>query len=160
MHNFNLLSDLYPRIYRHVMELLIARQSFIVRGIFMQIHDFYVLRKISIYSKRYNQFISLLIAGSPMECRGSCYITNRRGSADYGPLSRRLSCSRDFDTNIRRTSLCSSNSEQNVFCRSRSNNSIAIMHVPENVMRMPSGPDGTRGFFDRSARITSVEPTH
>lgn len=91
-----------------------------------------------------------------MECRGSCYITNRRGSADYGPLSRKFSkCSHDFDTNIRRTSLCSLNSEQNMFCRSRSNNNIAIMHVPENVMRMPSGPDGTRGFFfDRSAKMT------
>ncbi|XP_011864607.1 PREDICTED: la-related protein 6 [Vollenhovia emeryi] len=98
---------------------------------------------------------------SPMECRASCYIANRRGSADCGPLSRRISTySRDIDTNVRRASLCSTNSEQNVFYRSRSNNSIAIMHVPENVMRMPSGPDGTRGFFDRSVRITPVGPTH
>ncbi|XP_018407194.1 PREDICTED: la-related protein 6 [Cyphomyrmex costatus] len=100
--------------------------------------------------------------GLPMECRGICYIANRRGSADCGPLSRKLSTySRDFDMNIRRTSLCSSNSEQNVFFRSRSNNSVAMTHVPENVTRMPSGPDGTRGFFIRSARIsTSLEPTH
>ncbi|XP_077276888.1 la ribonucleoprotein translational regulator Achilles isoform X2 [Temnothorax americanus] len=99
--------------------------------------------------------------GSPMECRGSCYIANRRGSADYGPLSRRLSTySRDYDTNIGRGSLCSSNSEHNVFHRARSTNNIAIMHVPENVMRMPSGPDGTRGFFGRFVRRTSVEPIH
>ncbi|XP_039302543.1 la-related protein 6 isoform X2 [Solenopsis invicta] len=100
--------------------------------------------------------------GSPMECRGSCYIINRRGSADYGSSSRRFSTySRDFDANIRRSSLCSSNSEQNVFCRSRSNNSITMMHVPENVTRMPAGPDGTRGFFGRSTRISaSIEPIH
>lgn len=98
-----------------------------------------------------------------MECRDSCYIVHRRGSADYGgPSSRRLSTyTRDFDTNIRRSSLCSLNSEQNVFRRSRSNNSIAMTHVPENITRMPAGPDGTRGFFGRSARIsTSVEPIH
>lgn len=98
--------------------------------------------------------------GIPMECRGSCYIADRRGSADYGPLPKRFSTyNRDFDSNIRRAPLCSSKSEQNVFYRSRSNNSIAIMHVPENVTRMPSGPDGTRGFFGRSARITSMEST-
>lgn len=117
----------------------------------------YVSYKISthVYSKQYNQFINLsFITGSPLECRGSCYIANRRGSADYGPLLRRLStCNRNFDTSTRRSSLCSSSSEQDVFHRSRSNNSIAMTHVPENVTRMPSGPDGTRGFFGRSTRI-------
>ncbi|XP_025073495.1 la-related protein 6 isoform X3 [Pogonomyrmex barbatus] len=94
--------------------------------------------------------------GASMECRGNCYIGNRRGSTDYKPLLRRLStCNRiDFDTNIRTSTLCSSSSEQNVFHRSRSNSIIAMTHAPENVTRMPSGPDGTRGFLNRSAKIS------
>ncbi|KYN31247.1 CCR4-NOT transcription complex subunit 10 [Trachymyrmex septentrionalis] len=116
----------------------------------------------SFYHHENHRYSCCPSTGPPMECRGICYIANRRGSADCGPLSRRLSTySRDFDMNIRRSSLCSSNSEQNVFYRSRSNNSIAMTHVPENVTRMPSGPDGTRGFFIRSARIsTPLEPAH
>lgn len=106
-------------------------------------------------SRRYSCCSSI---GTPMDCRGSCYITNRRGSADYGP--RRVSTySRDFDMNVRRSSLCSTNSEQNIFYRTRSNNSIAMTHVPENVTRMPSGPDGTRGFFIRRIS-TPLESAH
>ncbi|XP_029178797.1 la-related protein 6 [Nylanderia fulva] len=99
--------------------------------------------------------------GSSMECGRDCYIANRRGSADCGSFFRRLSmCNRDigYDTNMRRLSLCSSNSDQNGFYRSKSNNGIAMMHLPENVTRMPAGPDGTRGFFDRSTRIF-IKPT-
>ncbi|XP_032665418.1 la-related protein 6-like [Odontomachus brunneus] len=111
-------------------------------------------------SRRYSCCSS---TGSPMECGGGCYVTSRRGSADYGPFLRRMStCSRDsgYDMNIRRLSLCSSGSEQNGFCQSRSNNGIAMTHLPENVTRMPSGPDGTRGFFGRSARMpVPIEPT-
>ncbi|EZA53822.1 hypothetical protein X777_06639 [Ooceraea biroi] len=103
------------------------------------------------------------IQGSSMEHEESCYITSRRESIDYGSFLRRLStCSRDsgYDMNIRRLSLCSSGSEQNGFCRSRSNSGITMMHLPENVMRMPSGPDGTRGFFCRSAKMSMpIEPT-
>lgn len=103
------------------------------------------------------------VIGSAMECGGGCYVADRRGSADYGSFLRRLStCSRDsgYDMNMRRLSLCSSNSEQNGFCRSKSNSDIAMAHLPENVTRMPSGPDGTRGFFGRSARMPmSAEPT-
>ncbi|KAL6261330.1 hypothetical protein P5V15_008850 [Pogonomyrmex californicus] len=104
-------------------------------------------------SRRYSCCSS---AGASMECRGNCYIGNRRGSTDYKPLLRRLStCNRiDFDTNIRTSTLCSSSSEQNVFHRSRSNSIIAMTHAPENVTRMPSGPDGTRGFLNRSAKIS------
>lgn len=78
--------------------------------------------------------------------------TGRRGSADCGPFLRRLSsCSRDsgfFDPSNRRLSSCSSSSDS---CsgqfRSRSNSGFVLMaHLPENVTRMPSGPDGTRGF--------------
>ncbi|KAM0728899.1 La-related protein 6 [Formica fusca] len=99
--------------------------------------------------------------GTCTECERDRYIANRRGSADYGSLFRRLSiCSRDsgYDTNIRRLSLCSSSSEQNGFYRSRSNNGIAMMHLPENVTRMPTGPDGTRGFFGRSTKMF-IKPT-
>ncbi|XP_012525693.1 la-related protein 6 [Monomorium pharaonis] len=108
-------------------------------------------------SRRYSCCSS---TSSPIECRENCYFLNRRGSTDYGPSSRRPSTySRDFDT--RRSSLCSSNSEQNVFCRSRSNNNIVMTHVPENVTRMPAGPDGTRGFFGRFGTIsTSIESIH
>lgn len=102
------------------------------------------------------------IVGSFMECGGNCYVANRRGSAEYGPFLRRssTSCNHDssYDINIRRLSLCPTNSEQNGFCRSKSNSGTAITHLPENVTRMPSGPDGSRGFFGRSARIP-IEPT-
>lgn len=99
--------------------------------------------------------------GSSAECERDCYFANRRGSADYGSFLRRLSmCNRDsgYDTNIRRLSLCSSSPEQNGFYRSRSSNGIAMMHLPENVTRMPAGPDGTRGFFARSTRMF-IKPT-
>ncbi|GAB1866968.1 CCR4-NOT transcription complex subunit 10 [Camponotus japonicus] len=99
--------------------------------------------------------------GSSAECERDCYFANRRGSADYGSFLRRLSmCNRDsgYDTNIRRLSLCSSSPEQNGFYRSRSSNGIAMMHLPENVTRMPAGPDGTRGFFGRSTRMF-IKPT-
>ncbi|XP_043266508.1 la-related protein 6 isoform X2 [Venturia canescens] len=78
--------------------------------------------------------------------------TGRRGSADCGPFLRRLSsCSRDsgfFDQNNRRLSSCSSSSDScSGSFRPRSNSSFLLMaHLPENVTRMPSGPDGTRGF--------------
>ncbi|KOX77545.1 La-related protein 6 [Melipona quadrifasciata] len=88
-------------------------------------------------------------SSSGSECNGACYHSSRRGSADYGPFLRRLSvCSRDsaFDAGSRRLSLCSSGSEQGSYCRSRSNSGVALTHLPENVTRMPSGPDGTRGF--------------
>lgn len=115
----------------------------------------------SFYHHENHRYSCCPSTGLPMECRGICYIANRRGSADCGPLSRRLSTyNRDFDMNIRRSSLCSSNSEQNVFYRARSNNSITMTHVPENVTRMPSGPDGTRGFFIRSTRISTPLESH
>lgn len=98
--------------------------------------------------------------GPGVECNGVCYPSSRRGSADYGPFLRRLSaCSRDsgFDAGARRLSLCSSGSEQSGFCRSRSNSGIAIPHLPENVTRMPSGPDGTRGF-GRPLRMNPLAP--
>lgn len=100
------------------------------------------------------RFTNLLIVGSPREC-GADYITTRRKSADSGSFLKRLpTYSRDssYDMNVRRLSLCSLNSEQNKLCRLRSNSNIAMTHLPENVMRMPSGPDGTRGFFGRSTR--------
>lgn len=115
------------------------------------------------YYVEYRVVCLLFVVGSPTECGGGCYVTSRRGSADYGPFLRRMStCSRDsgYDMNIRRLSLCSSGSEQNGFCQSRSNSGIAMTHLPENVTRMPSGPDGTRGFFGRSARMpVPIEPT-
>ncbi|KAL2729466.1 la-related protein 6 isoform X1 [Vespula squamosa] len=104
-------------------------------------------------------------SASSNECNGTCYNPSRRGSVDCGPFFRRLStCSRDsgFDSGVRRLSLCSSISEQNNFCRSRNNNGLTMTHLPENVTRMPSGPDGTRGFGrpPRMNPITAtIEPT-
>ncbi|KOC65129.1 La-related protein 6 [Habropoda laboriosa] len=103
-------------------------------------------------------------SSSGSECQGPCYHSSRRGSADYGPFLRRLSaCSRDsgFDAGTRRLSLCSSGSEQGTYCRPRSNSGITLTHLPENVMRMPSGPDGTRGFGRPKINIMSpaMEPT-
>lgn len=100
--------------------------------------------------------------GSSTEWERDRYIANRRESAEYGSFFRRLSmCNRDsgYDTNMRKLSLCSSSSEQSGFYRSRSNNGITMMHLPENVTRMPAGPDGTRGFFGRSTRMKFVKPT-
>ncbi|XP_015127963.1 la-related protein 6 [Diachasma alloeum] len=77
------------------------------------------------------------------------YQTTRRGSTDCGPFLRRLStCSRDSGYEAtRRLSSCSSSSESCGGFRSRSNSGFVLMaHLPENVTRMPSGPDGTRGF--------------
>ncbi|XP_063974045.1 la-related protein 6 [Diachasmimorpha longicaudata] len=77
------------------------------------------------------------------------YQTTRRGSTDCGPFLRRLStCSRDSGYEAtRRLSSCSSSSESCGGFRSRSNSGFVVMaHLPENVTRMPSGPDGTRGF--------------
>lgn len=77
------------------------------------------------------------------------YQSGRRGSADCGPFLRRLSnCSRDsgYDS-TRRLSSCSSSSDSCSGFRSRSNSGFVLMaHLPENVTRLPSGPDGTRGF--------------
>ncbi|XP_043678715.1 la-related protein 6 isoform X1 [Vespula pensylvanica] len=100
-------------------------------------------------------------SASSNECNGTCYNPSRRGSVDCGPFFRRLStCSRDsgFDSGVRRLSLCSSISEQNNFCRSRNNNGLTMTHLPENVTRMPSGPDGTRGF-GRPPRMNPITPT-
>ncbi|KAG7211994.1 hypothetical protein KM043_011190 [Ampulex compressa] len=100
-------------------------------------------------------------SGSGTECNTGCFPSSRRGSADCGPFLRRLSaCSRDsgYDAGGRRLSLCSSGSEQGNFCRTRSNSGIAIPHLPENVTRMPSGPDGTRGF-GRLPRMNSMTAT-
>ncbi|CAL7936012.1 unnamed protein product [Xylocopa violacea] len=104
-------------------------------------------------------------SSSGSECNGTCYHSSRRGSAEYGPFLRRLSaCSRDsgFDMSTRRLSLCSSGSEQNGYCRPRSNSGIALTHLPENITRMPSGPDGTRGFGrppKMNAMSVPMEPT-
>ncbi|OAD61955.1 La-related protein 6 [Eufriesea mexicana] len=101
----------------------------------------------SYYYQENRRFSCCSSSGS--ECSGVCYHSSRRGSADYGPILRRLSaCSRDsaYDAGSRRLSLCSSGSEQSGYCRPRSNSGIALTHLPENVTRMPSGPDGTRGF--------------
>ncbi|XP_076619977.1 la ribonucleoprotein translational regulator Achilles [Colletes latitarsis] len=100
-------------------------------------------------------------SNSSSECNGACYHSSRRGSADYGPFLRRLSaCSRDsgFDGGARRLSFCSPGAEQGSFCRPRSNSGIALTHLPENVTRMPSGPDGTRGF-GRSPKMNTMPPT-
>lgn len=103
-------------------------------------------------------------SGSSGECPGNYYNPVRRGSADCGPYLRRLSsCSRDsgFEVPPRRLSMCSSGSEQNSsYCRPRSNSSITMPHLPENIIRLPAGPDGTRGF-GRSPRVnrSTVEPT-
>ncbi|XP_015585023.1 la-related protein 6 [Cephus cinctus] len=85
------------------------------------------------------------------DCNGGTgFNPGRRGSADCGPFLRRLSaCSRDsgFDATTRRFSSCSSSgSESGFFVRSRSNSGLVMAHLPENITRMPSGPDGTRGF--------------
>lgn len=99
-------------------------------------------------------------SNSSTECNGACYHSSRRGSADYGPYLRKLSaCSRDsgFDTGMRKLSLCSSGSEQGGYCRPRSNSGIALTHLPENVTRMPSGPDGTRGF-GRPSKMNVMSP--
>ncbi|XP_006615014.1 la-related protein 6 [Apis dorsata] len=100
-------------------------------------------------------------SSSGSECSSACYHSSRRGSADYSPFLRRLSaCSRDstFDSSSRRLSLCSSGSEQGGYCRPRSNSGIALTHLPENVTRMPSGPDGTRGF-GRPMKMNIMSPT-
>lgn len=97
-------------------------------------------------------------SGSGVECSGACYPSSRRGSTDYGQFIRKLSsCSRDsgFDAGTRRLSMCSSGSEQSSFCRPRSNSGVALTHLPENITRMPSGPDGTRGF-GRTPRMNSL----
>lgn len=88
-----------------------------------------------------------------------CYQPTRRGSADCGPFLRRLSsCSRDSGyEGARRLSSCSSSSESCGGFRSRSNSGFVVMaHLPENVTRMPSGPDGTRGF----GRNNNIENTN
>ncbi|XP_012281299.1 la-related protein 6 [Orussus abietinus] len=102
-------------------------------------------------------------SGSGNECISAMYSPVRRGSAECGPFLRRLSgCSRDsgFEISPRRLSSCSSGSETG-FCRPRSNSGIVMAHLPENVTRMPSGPDGTRGFgrLKLNSIATSVEPT-
>lgn len=86
-------------------------------------------------------------SGSGSDCGGG-FNPSRRGSGDCGPFLRRLSaCSRDsgFDVGLRRLSACSSGSD-NSYGRSRSNSAAGANHLPDNVTRMPSGPDGTRGF--------------
>ncbi|XP_012269517.2 la-related protein 6 [Athalia rosae] len=86
-------------------------------------------------------------SGSGSECGGG-FSPSRRGSAECGPFLRRLSaCSRDsgFDPGVRRLSACSSASDAS-YCKSRSNSGVGAPHLPDNVTRMPSGPDGTRGF--------------
>ncbi|XP_043502752.1 la-related protein 6 isoform X2 [Polistes fuscatus] len=72
---------------------------------------------------------------SSTECNGTCYNPSRRGSVDCGPFF-----------------------QQNNFCRSRNNNGLIMTHLPENVTRMPSGPDGTRGF-GRPPRMNPITPT-
>ncbi|XP_078037452.1 la ribonucleoprotein translational regulator Achilles [Augochlora pura] len=100
-------------------------------------------------------------SSSGSECNTACYHSSRRGSADYGSYMRKLSaCSRDsgFDMSPRRLSQCSTGSEQITFCRPRSNSGVTLRHLPENVTRMPSGPNGTRGF-DRPAKMDhAMEP--
>ncbi|KAK0090309.1 hypothetical protein PV325_001540 [Microctonus aethiopoides] len=80
----------------------------------------------------------------------SYHQNGRRASAECGPFLRRLStCSRDSgcDPGGRRLSSCSSGSDSCSGFRSRSNSGFVLMaHLPENVTRLPSGPDGTRGF--------------
>ncbi|XP_046426332.1 la-related protein 6 [Neodiprion fabricii] len=87
-------------------------------------------------------------SGSGSDC-ATGFNPSRRGSSDCGPFLRRLSaCSRDsgFDNGGRRLSACSSGSDAS-FGRSRSNSGGAgVNHLPDNITRMPSGPDGTRGF--------------
>ncbi|CAG5088435.1 Similar to LARP6: La-related protein 6 (Homo sapiens) [Cotesia congregata] len=90
--------------------------------------------------------------------------TGRRGSAECGTFLRRLSnCSRDsgYDPGSRRLSSCSSGSDSCSGFRSRSNSGFVLMaHLPENVTRLPSGPDGTRGFGrSNSAVETSTSNT-
>ncbi|XP_034936527.1 uncharacterized protein Achl [Chelonus insularis] len=91
--------------------------------------------------------------------------TSRRGSAEYGPMMRRLStCSRDsgYDPGSRRLSSCSSGSDSCSGFRSRSNSGFVLMaHLPENITRLPSGPDGTRGFgrTNSSVENSNVTPT-
>ncbi|KAG8040898.1 hypothetical protein G9C98_001886 [Cotesia typhae] len=90
--------------------------------------------------------------------------TGRRGSAECGTFLRRLSnCSRDsgYDAGTRRLSSCSSGSDSCSGFRSRSNSGFVLMaHLPENVTRLPSGPDGTRGFGrSNSAVETSTSNT-
>lgn len=104
------------------------------------------------------------VVGSITECEANCHVAARRRSAEYSSFLRRSStCNHDsgYDIkNIRRLSLCPANSEHDGFCRSRGNSGIAIAHLPVNVTRMPSGPDGTRGFFSRSAKTPlTIEPT-
>lgn len=76
--------------------------------------------------------------------------TGWRNSSECGPFLRRLSnCSRDsgYEPSTRRLSSCSSGSDSCSGFRSRSNSGFVVMaHLPENVTRLPSGPDGTRGF--------------
>ncbi|XP_076170993.1 la ribonucleoprotein translational regulator Achilles [Ptiloglossa arizonensis] len=114
----------------------------------------------SYYYQENRRFSCCSSSGS--ECNGACYHSSRRGSTDYGPFLRRLSaCSRDSGCDIsgaRRLSLCSSGGEQGAFCRTRSNSGIALTHLPENVTRMPSGPDGTRGF-GRPPKMNVMPPT-
>lgn len=95
--------------------------------------------------------------------------TGRRGSAECGTFIRRLSnCSRDsgYDAGSRRLSSCSSGSDSCSGFRPRSNSGFVLMaHLPENVTRLPSGPDGTRGFgrsnsaVETSTSKTSVDPS-
>lgn len=87
-------------------------------------------------------------SGSGSDCSGACFNPARRGSGDCGPFLRRLSaCSRDsgYEVGTRRMSSCSSSSETGFF-RPRSNSGVVVTHLPENITRLPSGPDGTRGF--------------
>lgn len=97
---------------------------------------------------------------SGSDCSGGCFSPTRRGSGDCGPFLRRLSaCSRDsgYEMGTRRLSSCSSSSETGFF-RPRSNSGIVVTHLPENITRLPSGPDGTRGFGRPPRMATSMEP--
>ncbi|XP_076288998.1 la ribonucleoprotein translational regulator Achilles [Lasioglossum baleicum] len=114
----------------------------------------------SYYHQENRRFSCCSSSGS--ECSTACYHSSRRGSADYGSYMRKLSaCSRDsgFEMSPRRLSQCSSGSEQITFCRPRSNSGITVTHLPQNVTRMPSGPDGTRGFGRPPKMSHAMEPT-
>ncbi|KAF7995531.1 hypothetical protein HCN44_006638 [Aphidius gifuensis] len=101
-------------------------------------------------------------AGYGFDYNSPFYQTGRRASADCGPFLRRLSnCSRDSGYDgTRRASSCSSSSDSCSGFRSRSNSGFVLMaHLPENVTRMPSGPDGTRGFGRNNNHSTNHSQT-
>ena len=75
---------------------------------------------------------------STMSMSSSC------DSGIYGPTSRRTSSGSD-----------------NSWPRSRSNsNNISVYHLSDNVIRMPQGPDGTKGFHASQHRIVFPQPQY